>query len=201
MTVATQWPKMSISRARKIRLEAGKKFLDKFTTAFENSYILRSSEPAVCWKAGGCVHYASVQEHCGPQTSYIASPLILRVQVNIYPPVALTDFHLKIGAFRYALGVGNNPVLADSPTLEVKCLPDELEALGEWLPRWIDDQFCSRSVPPKPPHQMSWLTWDDTGANRQLSFDTLDRGRWRAAEDIWTTPALNEFEPWFDQLN
>jgi hypothetical protein len=190
---------MSSRRAKKILTQIGDDFVKNFTSVFQNAFVLRSSDPGVCWKGGGCVNYATVQEYTGPHTAAIPAPLIVRVQVNIYPPPGLTDYMLKSRAFRDKLGVGSRPLLAKEMTLELYCLPAEVAVFGDWLPRWIDGQFCQVRMPPEPPIPLFWWTWDDLGASLYLPFMNL-AGKWWPARQLWTARAKAEYDPWALQL-
>lgn len=198
MTTAT---KMSSDRAHKVMKQVGNEFVKSFMANYSGQAMqLRSREPGVCWKAGGRLSYATVQEYTGPETSSYPTPLIAQIQVNTYPPPALTAYHLTSPHVRHVLGVRPNPVIASDPKLELNCEPDDIPKFGNWLTQWIDAQFRQQPDPPTPPIPLYWWTWEETGRGKFIDYNSL-RNNWRKAEFIWTEPAAVQHRAWLEQLN
>ncbi len=163
--------------------------------------VLRSKEPSICWKNSGEVSFITISEHSGPNQNDMMAPLTFRMRLNLTPPAAL-PFHLNSQAVRYKLGLhANSPVIANSPTLEVMALPEEIGKFGKWMVEWLDAQFRGNDVPPDPPVSLISWTWVDHSLETLKSDITSIGKKWMYHNYLWTPSALEQFDTFLKQAS
>jgi hypothetical protein len=187
----TETPKQALQILRRV----GNGFVKGFIEVHPAAIPMRSKDPAVCWGFSGVANFAFVAEFSGPNTMEAGAPLLFRIQVNLYPPLALYH-HLKSPAARLTLGIPASPEIATEPSLELTAAPEEVEKFGAWVPAWFHAQSRHAARAPKPPTPL--LIWEQNEdlTERREEFVSLGRD-WRVHTYLWTAHALQLFVPWW----
>jgi hypothetical protein len=170
----------------------GTLFVHRFLQAHpDRALALPSREPTVCWEGGGLVNYAAVGEFSGPTTMGEDAPLLPEVRVNDRPPPAV-HHHLATRKVQQTLGVPPSAPLAETPTLRLVALPDELDVFGTWLADWFSAQSHPDAPVPTPP--ITLLVWGSKEGRNAPPETFLSVGAaWRHLGFLWTPRALQLF--------
>lgn len=185
-------------QAQELVKRVGKDFTSNFTINNLNTVDLRSKTPCVCWKSQGLVSFAAVSEYAGPNTMEADTPLLLKLRVNEMPPPALF-YHSKSPAVKYKLGLINEPTIATTPAVEIISAPEELVAIGKWLPVWFEARLARFASCASPPIALYDRGWSDAGEERLTDFNTLGQ-RWPTSVYLWTKQAILSFDEWLKTL-
>lgn len=177
--------------------KASEHFLEEVRLGGLEFCNIRHCHPCFCWKSGGSLHHAVLENYSGMSSGYgPSSPPLLRLRVNQQPsPSWLATRILQSAPLRQQLAATQHPTYATSPRMDLTSEPEVLSAYGRWLVRWLEAWFDARTPAPEAP-DLVVRQWDDAGFEKDVAWPGDD---WRNTKDLWTRKARERFNTWFKQ--
>ncbi len=177
---------------KQILAKVGNEFIRSLLYTRILSVVLKSKEPTVLLKIGNNVGFVGLCLLENFNFVELDDTVFLRLNVNTQPTPAV-NYHLKSLLVRQKLKIYPTTKVLTTPSLELTCLPDEVEHFGTWIPTWLDYQLTKRTIPPKPPKDLIHCGWTELNETDYADFATLGP-EWRSSNYLFTRAALTKYE-------